>query len=127
MFLSHIFSFLCFALLIVMICLFGETRGFIRIFIEVAGIGLIYAGYKFSRADWIWIGPTIGQMESELEHVSRRATELEGIIFPEFGAKEFTPPPNTKELQTERRKLIARQAKLQEMIRSQASGVAGRG
>lgn len=125
MFLSHVLAILSGIGTVPFILLLNSSsRGFSALG-AVGCLVMFYAMYKLSSTRWIWVGPTLGQLESELEQITQQVAELESKIFPPYGATEFRPPPNTTELQTMRRKLRKRQAKVADMIRDQQRAAKG--
>lgn len=125
MFLSHVLAILFGIGTVPFILLLNSSsRGFSALG-AVGFLIMFYAMYKLSSTRWIWVGPTLGQLESELEQITQQVAELERKIFPPYGVTEFTPPPNTTELQTMCRKLRKRQAKVADMISDQQRAAKG--
>lgn len=105
MFLSHALSVFCFALSVVLYCVFGSwSPRYVAVACEVFCVALIFAGLKLVAVRWVWIGRTHGQLQDELVRSTRRYAELEGTLFNE-ATEAGTFPPDVEQLRAERKKL----------------------
>ena len=119
MFLSKFLAALSGVIALVLILAFRDYRGLIGFAISSICVVLFFAIYRFSVSDWIWIGPTIGQMEAELAGVKLAIVESDRQTFPVKGESVPRPLPNSREIAALRPQLFARKRKLEEMIEMQ--------